>query len=237
MGSVGVAKLVAWGFVVAMLLVVACTSAEEGPAETGAVPAAAPPLQPPVAETATVAPTQAPPTPTALPPTPSPVAQAPAPEVFSRLANEEVGYSLVYPSEWTVRGQVVWRQFANDPNAQCRSVEVTDAQLPPGSGIPFEPHSNVQVCAKPLTDTLSLDEFMHQIYNDGRLADFEIVDLNGTTVYRTTSEVLTSIVFLQTKDYRLEILTTVATLPDKMAERFSQVQAIIDSFQVIETSP
>ena len=241
MGSIGVAKLVAWGFVVLMLPVVACTSAEEEPAETGAVPAAAPPLQPPVAETATVTPTQAPPPPTALPTAASPTPEMPAPQGFKRLVNEEVGYSFVYPSDWgAVDGAEQWTPFVEGTN--CETVVVVDA---PSRGGPTAPaRAYVQICAKPLADSLSLDDFMRQAYTDELLAGFQVIDLNESTFYQSVRQHMSAIGvlpsstgFLQTDRHRIQIVAGVPTLPEKIADRFSQTQEIIDSFQLVETSP
>ena len=237
MGSVGVAKLVAWGFVVAMLLVVACTSAEEEPAETGAVPAAAPPLQPPVAETATVTPTQAPPPPTALPTAASPTLETPG--GFSRLVNEEVGYSLVYPSEWSVRGPAMTTRFGFD--WQCERVQVSDFSPPPGSGIPADLKSFVQICTTPLTDGLTLDDFMTQTYSDEFLANFQITEFSGIRAYQFSNDTPSPTffghntrIFLQTSEFRFHITTAITTFLEKRDERLSQVQGILDSFQLIE---
>ena len=228
MGSIGVAKLVAWGFVVAMPLVVACTSAEEEPAETGAVPAAAPPLQPPVAETATVTPTQTPATLTAVPPTASSSPEAP-PDGFSRLVNEQVGYSLVYPSEWSVvdHGEVASGVFEG---ANCQTVRVVDKSFG-GLGAMADRRAFVRICGRRVTDGLTLEEFMERLPNDLR-ADYRVEELNGTTVYQYTDVDLNTRVRLQTDMYRIEIFSAVPTLPEKIHDRFAETQAIIESLRL-----
>jgi hypothetical protein len=83
---------------------------------------------------------------------------------------------LLYPEHWHIRSQVVATEFVNSD--QCESVEVVDFQPPPGSGAGFILHSFVQICAKPLSDSLTLDGFMRQTYGDST-SQFQVTELAG----------------------------------------------------------
>lgn len=151
---------------------------------------------------------------------------------MGRLENPEVGYSLLYPGDWQLRGQVMATEFAN--GAQCESVEVVDFQPPPEAGPgAFVLHSFVQVCAKPLTDSSTLDDFMRRTYGDALAGLFQMMELDGVRAYRATNEDLDVTIFLQTNDYRVQIVSSVEADPDQRSERISQVQTILDSLSLV----
>lgn len=142
------------------------------------------------------------------------------------LENPKIGYSLLYPDDWHVSGYVKWTEFAN--GSQCESVEVVDLQPPPGSGAGFILHSFVQICAKPLIDRLTLDDFMRQTYGD-TVSQFQVADLAGMRAYRSVNAEQNTTWFLQTNRYRIQIATAVVSKPDKQDMRLSQVQQILAS--------
>jgi hypothetical protein len=144
-----------------------------------------------------------------------------------RLENRQVGYSLLYPADWQVTGKVVATEFAND--ATCESVEVIDFQPPPGSSpVAFILHSLVQICAKPLADSLMLEEFMRQTYGDTFFARFQRTNLAGVVAFQAASGGPSTTIFLQTDRHRIQIVTTVAASPDQRAQRVIEVQEILD---------
>jgi hypothetical protein len=143
------------------------------------------------------------------------------------LQNIESGYSLCYPADWKVGGSTLATEFAK--GAQCKSVEVVDFQPPPGSGAAYILHSLVQICAKPLTDTLILDAFMRQTYGDTFTAQFQVTSLSGLQAYQAINANKDTTLFLQTNHYRFQIVTTVVAAPDKRDLRLSQVQQILMS--------
>lgn len=150
----------------------------------------------------------------------------PTPLSMKRLENARIGYSLSYPADWQVRGYILATAFAR--GAQCESVEVVDSQPPPGSGAASILHSFVQICARPLTDNLTLDDFMRQTYGNAFTTQFQVAPLAGIQAYRainTNQETW----FLQTKGYRIQIVASVVAAPDKQDARFSQVQQILAS--------
>lgn len=144
------------------------------------------------------------------------------------LRNVEVVYHLVYPNGWHINGQVKETEFAKA--AQCESVEVVDFQPPPGAGAAFMVHFFVQICAKLLTDSLTLNDFMRQTYVDSTI-QFEVRELAGMRAYRAinTERSITTTWCLQTNRYRIQVSTAVVSDPDKQDMRLSQVQQILAS--------
>ena len=116
-----------------------------------------------------------------------PVLTATAPAQWKHLEDPAVGVSLYYPPDWSVDGQAVATQFA--AGARCRSVRIIDFEAPPDSGAmaPME-HSFVQVCAKPLEQNDSLDQYMRRAYRESIKQIFVITDLNGIRAYRTKGQ-------------------------------------------------
>jgi hypothetical protein len=153
---------------------------------------------------------------------------------MNRLENPKVGYALPYPSDWQVKGKVITTEFAN--GAQCESVEVVDAEPPPESGpAAFILHSFVQACSKLLTDGSTLDDFMRETYGDAFAARFQTTEVGGLRAYRTTTKGLDTTIFLQTNNYRIQIVASVKASPEKQSERISQVQEILDSSSFVKT--
>jgi hypothetical protein len=150
---------------------------------------------------------------------------------LSRLENAEVGYSLRHPAEWRVRGQVVATDFAR--GARCEAVEVVDGEPPADSGpAAFVRRSFVQICNRPVTDGLALDEFMRRAYGASLAAQWRPVELGGRRGYQTGGQVEQTTIFLQTRAHRIQIVAGVQTLPDRRAQRAAETQAILDSFAV-----
>ena len=229
MDTNGVARLAGLVCVVALLLALGCTSSESEPA------AAAAPTGPTAPGTtsvdllpdATVA--------TAVPKgpaTPGTTLEL-LPDGLTRLVNEEVGYSFDYPSHWRERDTIEPTPLASGSGSRCDAVGGSP-QFRPGSepsGVAFDLYSFVQVCFSPLLSGAILDQFIQQAY--GELDDAAIVDVNGTTAYRFANPLERRdshmLQFLQTEDYRLEILAE-STFGGGIVEA-------VDSFQLLEVSP
>ena len=212
-----------WIITVMVITLVVITSFLGGCARSGI-----PPQGPLVVRPELSTPTSVFSTPTSVSSTPTSVFSTPAPVSMKRSENSKIGYSLLYPADWQVRGQVLATDFAK--GAQCESVEVIDLQPPPESGSgAFILHSFVQICAKLLTDSLPLDDFMRQTYGDTVAAQFQLTELASMRAYQTTNANQDTTIFSQTPAYRIQILTSVVAEPDKRAERRSQVQTILES--------
>jgi hypothetical protein len=150
------------------------------------------------------------------------------PASVSRLENPEVGYSLRYPADWRIAGQLVATEFANA--ARCESVRVVDAEPPADSGpAAFVLRSFVQICAVPVTDGLSLDEFMGRTYGPALSGLFSPTPVGGWPGYRADGGASQSIIVLQTRGHRIQIVSGVTTRPDLAARRAAEVRAILDS--------
>jgi hypothetical protein len=153
---------------------------------------------------------------------------------YLRLQDRLVGYSLRYPRSWKVKRQAVGgAEFVT--GARCASVRVVDFEPPPESGAGgggFLRHSFVQVCARGLTDRSSLDEFMRQTYPRSLRAQFELAKVGGVRAYTARKRDQT-VIFLQTDDYRIQILASVVASPEKLATRRAQVRRILGSFALV----
>jgi hypothetical protein len=153
-----------------------------------------------------------------------------APEEPRRLENKEVGFTLTYPPEWQVRGQLTATSFAQE--GRCESVEVVDSAPPteagPGAALR---HSFVQVCWRPRSDGLSLADFMRSSY--GSVIDrFEKATLGGAPAYRARREGSGQQFLLQTERHRLEVVTAVVAEAARTAFRESQVGDVLASFRL-----
>ena len=162
--------------------------------------------------------------PASLPP--APTADTGTSRAQRRLVNASVGYSLDYPSDWQLRGQVVATEFASD--AECQGVQIIDFQPPQGSGARIL-HSFVQICARPLEDALTLEQFMIQTYSNLLGEQFEPVKFAGRSAYRTRNAGSDTTTFLQTQNHRIQIVSAVAAEPDGFPIRAAQVEAILAS--------
>jgi len=153
------------------------------------------------------------------------------PASIGRLENAEVGYSLLYPTDWRIAAKVVATEFAN--TGQCESVGVVDAAPPPGSGpAPFILRSFVQICVKPVTDGLSLDEFMRRTYGPALFRSFSPAQLGGRPGYRADAGAAQTTIFLQTRAHRIQIVAGVKTGADLETRRAAEVRAILDSVSI-----
>jgi hypothetical protein len=144
------------------------------------------------------------------------------------LEDASVGFSLYYPPDWTVDGQVVSTQFTT--NAKCRSVRFFDFEPPPDSGAaaPVQ-QSFVQVCAKPLDEDDSLNRYMDRVYGESLQQSFVVTDLNGTRSYQTKEQAPSITIFAQPRTDLIQIVASVATSHEKYCERRKQVEKILRS--------
>jgi len=153
--------------------------------------------------------------------------QAPSPHAQTRLLeNKEVGYSLLYPADWMIAAQVIATEFALD--AECQSVQIIDFQPPQGSGARIL-YSFVQICARPLEDALTLEQFMILTYGNLLGEQFEPVMFGGRSAYPTRNAGSDTTTFLHTQNHRVQIVSAVAAEPDVFPIRAAQVEAILAS--------
>jgi hypothetical protein len=151
-----------------------------------------------------------------------------APASVGRLENPEVGYSLRYPADWRIAGHIVATEFATA--ARCESVQVVDGEPPADSGpAPFVIRSFVQICVMPVTDGLSLDEFMRRTYGSVLLRRFSPTRLGGRPAYRADAGGAQTNTVLQTRSHRMQIVSGVTSRPDLGARRAAEIRAILDS--------
>jgi len=151
---------------------------------------------------------------------------------MKRLENPQVGYSLRYPQDWQVRGRVVATEFAQ--SAQCESVEVVDFQPPPETGpSAVILHSFVQICAKPQANAATLEDFLRQTYGEAFAVHFQRTDLHGIHAYQARNESGSTTIFLQTREYRLQIVSTVVANAAKRSKRRAEAEAILESFSIV----
>jgi hypothetical protein len=129
------------------------------------------------------------------------------------LTNDVVGYSLSYPRAWKLTGRVVATQFASGARCQVRQ-------------------SFVQSCWKPVTDGSSLDTFMRKTYRSRLSKFFTQTRLGGVPAYRSRTAQSNRTFFLQTKDYRVQLIAAVVAVPARRALRLSQVNRILASLSI-----
>jgi heme A synthase len=141
------------------------------------------------------------------------------------LRNARVGYSLSYPTGWKVAGKVVATQFA--AHARCQSVRIVDRAAPSEVR-----QTVVQICWTRITEGSSLAVFMRRTYGRWLSHLFARTTLGGVPAYRTRSGSRNRTFFLQTKRYRMQILTSVVEGPAKRTTRSAQVKRILASFTV-----
>jgi len=141
------------------------------------------------------------------------------------LKNERVGYSLMYPRSWKIAGKVVATQFA--AAARCLSVRVVDR-----AGPSEVRQSIVQVCWKPIRGHTSLDAYMRKTYGRRLPSFFVKTKLGGAPAYRSRKGTKNRTFFLQTTDYRMQVVAAVAAGPLRRAARVAQVNRILASFKV-----
>jgi hypothetical protein len=163
-----------------------------------------------------------------------PSAQSRATEPWKRLENRQIGYVLLYPTDWSVGGQVAATEFA--VGGQCQSVRVVDFEPTPGSGPGAQiRQSFVQVCAKRIAGADSLPDFMHRTYGAQSTRTFEMARLNGLSVYRTRNkeEQTTRMLFADIGDQRVQVYGSVVAGVADIATRTAQVADILASFAAI----
>jgi hypothetical protein len=145
---------------------------------------------------------------------------------FLLLTSPSPGFRLTFPDDWQLRGQVVATEFA--AGAECQSVEIVDFQPPEGS-MALILHSLVQICAQPLTDALTLEQFMIRSYGALLGEQFETMDFSGQSAYHTLAVGPDAAVFLQTRKHRIQIVSAVAAEPNLYPVREAQIVAILRS--------
>jgi hypothetical protein len=111
---------------------------------------------------------------------------------------------------------------------------VIDFEPPPRSGAAAQvQHSFVQVCAKPIEGSESLEDFMRQTYGALLARTFETAHVNGLSVYQTREEGPTKTIFTEIKVHLIQIFSSVVADPEKYPTRQAQVEKILASFSVI----
>jgi hypothetical protein len=141
------------------------------------------------------------------------------------LTNEVVGYSLSYPPRWKVAGRVVATQFAS--GTRCQSVRFVDRATPSEVRQSF-----VQSCWRRNAQSSSLDAFMRKTYGSRLSGFFVKTTLGGVPAYRSRTAKSNRTFFLQTTDYRLQLIAAVVASPARRALRLAQVNRILASLSV-----
>jgi hypothetical protein len=163
---------------------------------------------------------------------PAPRSQTPG--EWKRLENRQVGYTLLYPADWSVEGQVAATEFA--VGSQCQSVRVVDSQPAPdsGSGARMQ-QSFLQVCAQRIVGAESLQDFMRRSYGARFARIFEAADVEGLFVYRSKDREgqPATMLFTEIKGQRIQVYCSVAADVAKFATRMAQVEDILASFAAI----
>ena len=141
------------------------------------------------------------------------------------LTNDRVGFSLSYPRAWHRTGKVVATQYA--VGAPCQTVRVVDYTSPS-----FVRQSFVQLCWKRIADGSSLAAFMRRTYG-ARLSRFFLrTRLGGEPAYQSRGQKANRTFFVQTAEYRLQIVAGVVASPARRPVRLAQVNRILRSFSV-----
>ena len=154
------------------------------------------------------------------------------PSDWKHLEEPTVGFSLDYPPDWSLDGQVIATQFA--VHARCRSVRIIDSEPPPDSGAAaWIKQSYVQVCVKPLEQNDSLDQYMGRAYGELLNQKFVIMDLNGTRTYQVKGQGHAKTIFAETRKGLIQIVAFVTESPKKFTERNAQVEMILRSLTLI----
>jgi hypothetical protein len=149
-----------------------------------------------------------------------------------RLADPVVGWSLAVPDGWRIGGRVNATAFAT--GSRCRSAFVLDRRPSGESGPgPSISRSFTQVCARP-ADGRTLREFLATTYGDGFIAQFEPVRIGHRAAFRTRHS-QPALVFLQTRDHRLQLASSVTPFPEDRDRRRAQVDRALASFRLEPT--
>lgn len=155
---------------------------------------------------------------------PGEVSATPADWIF--LEDPAVGVALFYPPEWSVEGPVAATQFA--ATARCRSVRMVDFEPPADSGAAASvDQSYVQICVTPLSDGDSLESYMRRTYGESLARRFAKTDLNGACAYEDRGHTFSRTIFTRAGDRLIQIVTAVATVPERMADRKAQIERIL----------
>ena len=141
------------------------------------------------------------------------------------LTNDRVGFSISYPRAWHVTGKVLATQFA--VGAPCQTVRVVDYTSPS-----FVRQSFVQLCWRRITEGSSLAAFMRRTYG-ARLSRFFVsTRLGGVPAYRSRGQQANRTFFVQTAEYRIQIVAGVVASPARRPARLAQVNRILRSLSV-----
>ena len=146
-----------------------------------------------------------------------------------RLADRVVGWSLAVPDGWSTGGRVYATAFAS--GSRCRSAFVLDRRPPSESGPgPSVSRSFVQVCAR-LADGRSLRAYLVATYGGGFATQFEPVRIDRRPAFRTRRS-QPALVFVQTRDHRLQLASSVTPFPEDRDRRRAQVDRVLESFRI-----
>ena len=146
-----------------------------------------------------------------------------------RLVDRVVGWSLVVPEGWSTGGRVYATAFAR--GGRCRSAFVLDRRTPGESGPgPSISRSFAQVCARP-SDGQTLRAYLIATYGGGFAAQFEPVRIDGRRAFRTRRS-QPALVFVQTRDHRLQLASSVTPFPEDRERRRAQVDRALDSLRL-----
>lgn len=146
-----------------------------------------------------------------------------------RLADRVVGWSFAVPDGWSTGTRVHATAFAS--GSRCRSAFVLDRRPPGESGPgPSVSRSFVQVCARP-ADGRSLRAYLVAVYDAGFTAQFEPVRIDRRPAFRTKHS-QPALVFLQTRNHRLQLALSVTPFPEERDRRRAQVDRILESFRL-----
>lgn len=151
---------------------------------------------------------------------------------WNRLDDAESGYTLVYPADWSLEGQVVASDFAS--SARCRTVRVIDFAPPPDSGAaaPLQ-QSFVQICSKPVSSVGALEVFMKLTYGDQLDISFKKGQINGLAVYETRQQEPIRMLFAELAEHVVQIIAVIEAEPARRPERRAQVEKILESFAAL----
>ena len=146
-----------------------------------------------------------------------------------RLADPVVGWSFAVPDDWSIGTRVYATAFA--AGSRCRSAYALDRRPAGESGPgPSISRSFAQVCARP-ADGRTLRAFLAATYGDGFSGQFEAVRIDRRPAFRTRHS-QPALVFLQTRDHRLQLASSVTPFPEDRDRRRAQVERVLASFRL-----
>jgi len=146
-----------------------------------------------------------------------------------RLGDRVVGWSFAVPDGWSTGARVYATAFAT--GARCRSAFVVDRRPPSESGPgPSVSRSFAQVCARP-ADGRSLRAYLTAAYGTDFAAQFEPILIDRQSAFRTRRS-RPALVFVQTRDHRLQIASSVTPFAENRDRRRAEVDRVLESFRL-----